>query len=795
MPRRGYIEDDLDSSNESEGEPFTISNTLLAEEAELFENPTYHRKRRKITKEEAYLGIWAEDEEDIGTYEKKSDVQFVSSSSKPVSEKAKEEPLSEDTDKDSSDNLSEINDSRPGGQGLGFGSPKIDVEDESLGTGLGYGRNSESTILDEMLDMQFSSTKNKRKTWTNSRQSASSQETLKQSRSVDKNFGKFEQHTRGIGLKLMQKMGYKLGEGLGVDNKGIVNPIETKIRPSKMGLAYRGFGEKTEQSKNEGKNIVEKDHYEKVQKEKKNAWKKTTKPKKSKTEYKTVDEIMSETALDTPVQPMKIIDMTGPQARELSSASQITSHSILDDSSRFPELRHNLRLIVDMSKSDLEHFTRERRIQNERKKSLEQEIVRFSTLVEKETTSISRLGEIMAIIKDCNELLTVSLSSESPELRIFSDLFRKLQTEYLDDELTMTPYENMMYNVWLPKVRSAINNSWNARDFDSAIRLLEDWHSLLPVFIRENIINQLIMPKLTYEIDMWNPKTDTGMIHQWLHPWLPLLGERMDPLYVTVRQKFGLILQNWDPTDPRALAILKPWKNVLQPIDMQSLLAKSILPKLSELIRSRFQINPRKQELGLFNCVMKWQHMFASNVFNKLFESEFFPKWLDVLYTWLKNNPKYDEIRQWYMFWKSMFPPDMRTEQVIEAQFAKGLSLIEESISLGKESTSRLSHPSRQQSPTIEPSQSSSTKTTRTFDSEEITFFEIVEEFAQENNLLFLLTNKTHKLSGKPIYRMGGTPEGAGGVTMYLQDDVMFVKSGQDWLPMGFDEILDMCLT
>lgn len=75
------------------------------------------------------------------------------------------------------------------------------------------------------------------------------------------------------------------------------------------------------------------------------------------------------------------------QVREISSASQIKSHAILDSSSLLPELRHNLRLIVDMSKSDLEHLIRERRIQDEKKKSLSQDVVRLSALVEDESRS------------------------------------------------------------------------------------------------------------------------------------------------------------------------------------------------------------------------------------------------------------------------------------------------------------------------------------------------------------------------------------------------------------------------
>jgi hypothetical protein len=50
-----------------------------------------------------------------------------------------------------------------------------------------------------------------------------------------------------------------------------------------------------------------------TKKEKSNAWKKSAKPKKSKVVYKTADEIINEIGLGSSVQPIKIIDMTGPQ--------------------------------------------------------------------------------------------------------------------------------------------------------------------------------------------------------------------------------------------------------------------------------------------------------------------------------------------------------------------------------------------------------------------------------------------------------------------------------------------------
>lgn len=54
---------------------------------------------------------------------------------------------------------------------------------------------------------------------------------------VGLHYGQFERHTRGIGSKLMQQMGYLgAGTGLGREKQGIAEPLKATQRPKKLGL-------------------------------------------------------------------------------------------------------------------------------------------------------------------------------------------------------------------------------------------------------------------------------------------------------------------------------------------------------------------------------------------------------------------------------------------------------------------------------------------------------------------------------------------------------------------------------
>lgn len=150
-----------------------------------------------------------------------------------------------------------------------------------------------------------------------------------------------------FGARMLSKMGWQAGQGLGTTGEGIVNPVESKLRPKNMGIAFKGFTERTKQSKEEARRrgeAVSSDDEDgggrkgkkggkkgaKVTKEGKeekreDAWKR---PKKVKTriEHKTYEQIVSEAGEETGLSGIGIIiDATG--ATVCPSSHRISLHT------------------------------------------------------------------------------------------------------------------------------------------------------------------------------------------------------------------------------------------------------------------------------------------------------------------------------------------------------------------------------------------------------------------------------------------------------------------------------------
>jgi tuftelin-interacting protein 11 len=247
----------------------------------------------------------------------------------------------------------------------------------------------------------------------------------------------------------------------------------------------------------------------------------------------------------------------------------------------------------------------------------------------------------------------------------------------------MTPYESLVWNIWLPKVRSTIkyvhlsssteflltrlnrSNDWSPLDPSPLIHVIEAWSDLLPQFVYDNVMDQLIIPKLHKAVADFNLRRDKVSLQAMVFPWLPHVGLRVEEVLNEARRKVKSLFRAWAVTEGIPEDIIA-WKyvsvnfvmsrlfthpsflQVFDASDWEGMLLKYVVPKLGATLRDDFKINPRKQNMEPLNWVLKWANLIRPSTFSHLLEAEFFPKWLDILHMWLVSpNPNFDEVTQW----------------------------------------------------------------------------------------------------------------------------------------------------
>ncbi|KAM9744230.1 tuftelin-interacting protein 11 [Menidia menidia] len=685
--------------------------------------------------------------------------------------------------------------------------------------------------------------------------------------------GSWEKHTRGIGQKLLQKMGYQPGKGLGKNAQGIVNPIEAKVRKGKGAVGAYG-NERTHQSLQDFPVVDSDEEEEKEFQKELGQWRKdpagAAGKKKPKYSYKTADELKakgkivgrSTAASAGELAQVKVIDMTGREQKVYYSYSQISNkHSVPDEAPpsmsirdqkgsgfAIPELEHNLQLLIDLTEQDI--LQSARRLQHEKDVvvSLSHESRALQSRLEMEQDAIQRMESVLALVDRFPSGETAP--GEGPTLQECARIFETLQTDYYEEYKMMgladlaaavvhpllkeklcswdplkdcthcleeigqwrsilesrdmhssgpdsntDPYHRLLWEVWLPVMRSCVS-AWQPRIVGPMVDCVEMWAPLLPPWILDHLLEQLIVPRLQREVDNWNPLTDTVPIHSWIHPWLLLLQSRLEPLYPPIRSKLANALQRWHPSDASARLILQPWKNVFTVGAWEAFMVKNIIPKLA-LCLEELVINPHQQQMEPFNWVMDWEGMLSPSCLISLLDKNFFPKWLQVLCSWLSNSPNYEEITKWYLGWKSMFSDMLLAQPQIKEKFNEALDIMNRAVSSGiggymqpgaRENIAYLTQTERRkdfQYEALQERRDAETVAHRGISAGVPTNFkDLIQTKAEENNIVFMpIVAKRHE--GKQLYTFGR-------IVIYIDRGVVFVQGEKTWVPTSLQSLIDM---
>lgn len=759
------------------------------------------REKRTQTKEDVLYGVFADsdsDYDDSSSRKRRNRESRQADFTKPVRFVSTGPVMPnqeiDDNSKRENDEDYSMDEERPGlgasGVGAGLGFKKQDDDFDA--------NDGEDDFLPTAFGRKIVEGAERRKEMSKVERKAQLRSQGKRDTFVAGGVGSFEKHTKGIGMKLLEKMGYK-GGGLGKNEQGIVAPIEAKLRPKNMGMGFNDYKETTPKI-GLGVQESEKKSLPPATSSMERLWSKKAQRKKKKESYITAEELLANKQEQGVEVVQKVLDMRGPQVRVLANLDSLNAEEkAREDDVPMPELQHNVRLIVDLAELDIQKIDRDLRNEKETALSLQKEKEKLQHEVEHQKKQLDAMDQIVALLGRLEEEKTLGTLTLDSLAICFGDLQRRFPEEYkllnlsciacshalplfirmfqgwdplknplhglevvslwktllqgqecLDIWDVGTPYTQLMAEVILPAMRISGINTWEPRDPEPMLRFLETWEKLLPPSVLQSILNMVVMPKLSTAVESWDPRQETVPIHRWTHPWLPLLGHQMEGMHEMIRFKLSSVLHAWHPSDASAFTILIPWKTVFDPTSWEDLMRRFIVPKL-QLVLQEFHINPAAQNLSQFDWVIRWASAIPSHLMVDLMERFFFNKWLQVLYHWLCTNPDFNEVMNWFKGWRDLLPEVLRSNESIRQQLqmgldmmdkaAEGLELVQpglrENISYHRVLEQRQFESQQRAAAAASRTAAAGGATAQTADRPEMTLREVIEAFAQQHGLLF----------------------------------------------------------
>ena len=430
---------------------------------------------------------------------------------------------------------------------------------------------------------------------------------------AQRNSATFEAHTKGIGSKLLAKMGWKEGQGLGKEGRGISKPLEARIRPKGMGM---GYGDRREPRLEATSTLQPRE--ERVSGDGHGREAKDWRKKRSGTAvkapiYKTVEELLDEqskAAATVAAAPSTVIlDMRGPATRVLNTLEELHLHgkdeSEPDElSGPMPELQYNLRLLVSLAEADVRNLDARLSLERDTVEILNKEVQRLELECETNARDAKKVADFLSGVEKIQTDLSLAvIDSEGENTAEFEVEFEKarlafesLRTRYADEYVSYNG-RDIVLGAALPGL-SKILSSWSPlNDPEKGSKLFGAWQPLLkglltplskdssqevktfvgaqptisadPMLFASSpdplvrLAALIVLPPLHHDITVrWDPRNVDAM-EKFLSCWKPHLPEPLRSYILShlVMPKLRLSVDSWDPlSDPVAPHTwLHPW--------------------------------------------------------------------------------------------------------------------------------------------------------------------------------------------------------------------------------------------
>lgn len=516
-----------------------------------------------------------------------------------------------------------------------------------------------------------------------------------------------------FGLKLLKKMGWKEGSGLGKEGEGIVNPIEVNLRPKGIGLGFIDEPDAQEsaeklfkQKKDSRKDLSDSEDDD-------NPFERRWKKNPIKRDHHKIIEHYETVQADLPT---RIIDMTGREAIEIDSLAGYRNNlSSLhtDNDCRFPDILLSLRQKISEKETDIIRAHHEKATKKAQLDQVYQQMSQLKLSIRHINGRLDRKRRIDSIIMESRRIihdlsiaimsdeatfehwqhlfdLTHQLAENEEEeiskiiLAIFADpvnlLIEKWNPFTEPDELlsvmktlseirlSIDVSHQLLYKLWLPTFRSTLVASFDPTDIRWAT-FFTHWSPLLKAEVKKSIFHMIIEKRLEAAIEVGEGLKD------WIPRWLPILDKELVAL---VRRRLTREYDRWNPEVTVQKTDISFWMQALPEPESKLFMARAILPKLSRYLEKRLLIDPSNQDIDPLMLILDYEDVVEPDFMADVLRTGLFKKLRSALHAWM-TSPDVDfvEVSEWYEAWKSIIPEGLSLHPIIQEEFAYLLTMID----------------------------------------------------------------------------------------------------------------------
>jgi tuftelin-interacting protein 11 len=574
-------------------------------------NPRKRRRTGRNAKESAALGIFGSDSEDDGPgkrWKNKKDLRYKNMAFVSAGEKKLDEPDDEEEDEYS----------EPARFGLGAKTTAVleeeaddDDEDEEMAGGIGLGFKAAAQGLGWTPPTQSQTSATSSNTpiqaFTKSRYDGTTplgrgfvpssandpvlKEGLDDAPSAPQTpkpsaFGRGGGKTKSFAERMMAKMGYVKGQGLGAESQGRNVIIEAQLRPQGVGLG--AVKEKTKQEREEekrqarlrGEEVIDSDEEKKKKKQDRKkkglasgAGSGASTPRRAKTKYLTVHEIKKAApGLHIPDAFAPILDMTGPGQKTLTSSSGLLTPTTTTETVEKTEARK----LAGRAQRDLGAFVEEWKTLEERKAWLDMETHQRHQELDELESEFAGLQVLASVLDEITQA-----AQDKQWDPVIAALRKAEATGSNNDDLASTAVAAVH-----PFVRDAVQG-WHPLEDPKLGNLSSDLHSIQGVLglVSKHPDGDAVSRREDIEIDGMHRHH-----HKSTTPYESMIYKLLFPKLVTA------ISQQWDVYDaPSLLTVFDKW-NPLLPTYVRAQLLEHVARRLEEAIT---EWKPRKKQHNL----------------------------------------------------------------------------------------------------------------------------------------------------------------------------------------------------